>query len=100
MAILGFTAMWLPAFLAVFGVFYFLLGEPGAVRVGSTAWLLIPLYGPERILPPALVASAVYVVGAVLSGVVNRPWPWVVGALLYAISYDLAMFVLSIDIFC
>ncbi len=49
---------------------------------------------------PTLVASAVYVAGAALSGVVHRPWPWVLGALLSALSYDLVMFLLSVDIIC
>jgi hypothetical protein len=99
-ALLGFGAMWLPAVLAFFGVFYSLLGEEGADRVGSTFWLFIPLCAPEQPLVPTLVASAVYVAGAALSGVVHRPWPWVLGALLSALSYDLVMFLLSVDIIC
>lgn len=99
-AFLGFTAMWLPALLAFFGVFYALWGEDGADRVGSTVWLSIPLCAPEQPFASTLVASAVYVAGAALSGVVHRPWPWVLGALLAALSYDLVLFVLSVDFIC
>lgn len=99
-ALLGFGAMWLPAVVAFSGVFYSLFGEAGADRVGSTAWLLIPLCAPEQPLMPTVVASAVYVAGAALSGAVHRPWPWVLGALLSALSYDLVMSALSIDVVC
>ena len=100
MALLGFGAMWLPAVLAFFGVFYALLGEDGAARVGSTFWLLIPLCAPEDPFVSTLVASAVYMAGAALSGVVHRPWPWLLGALLSALSYDLVLFVLSVEFLC
>ena len=99
-ALLGFGAMWLPAVLAVLGVFYALLGEEGAERVGNTFWLLLPVCAPEQLLVPTLVASAVYVAGAALSGLVHSPWPWVLGALLSALSYDLALHVLSADLIC
>lgn len=97
---LGFAAMWLPAFLAFFGVSYALWGEGGADRVGSTVWLFIPLCAPEQPFVSTLVATAVYVAGAALSGVVHRPWPWVLGALLAALSYDLVLFVLSVEFIC
>ena len=100
MALLGLGAMWLPAALAYHGVFYALLGEEGADRVGSTFWLLIPLCAPEQPFVSTLVASAVYMAGAALSGLVHRPWPWVLGALLSALSYDLVLYVLSVDIIC
>ena len=99
-ALLGFGAMWLPAVLAVSGGFYALLGEEGAERVGSTWWLLIPLCVPEQPFVSTLVASVVYGAGAVLSGLVRRPWPWVLGALLSALSYDLVLYVLSVDMSC
>lgn len=100
-ALLGFGAMWLPAVLAFVGVFYFLWGEGSAADlIGSTSWLFLPLCGPTQPLVPTLVASAVYVAGAGLSGVVHRPWPWVLGALLSALSYDLVMFALSVDLIC
>lgn len=98
--LLGFGAMWLPAVLTVSGVTYALLGEEGAERVGTTWWLLIPLCTPEQPFVPTLVASAVYTAGAALSGLVQRPWPWVLGALLSALSYDLLMDVLSVDLHC
>ena len=65
--------------------------------VGSTAWLLLPLYAPEQVIAPTLTASAVYVAGAALSGMLRRPWPWLLGALLSALSCDLVIFVLSVD---
>ena len=99
-ALLGFGAMWLPAALAVRGVFHALLGEEGADRVGSTWWLLTPVCAPEQPVVSTLVASAVYVAGAACSGLVHRPWPWVLGALLSALSYDLVLYVLSVDITC
>jgi hypothetical protein len=99
-ALLGFGAMWLPAALAINGVFYALWGEEGADRVGSTFWLLIPLCAPEQPFVSTLVASAVYMAGAALSGAVHRPWPWLLGALLSALSYDLVLFVLSVDFIC
>ena len=90
----------MPAVLAFSGALYLPLGDEGAGRVGSTAWLLLPLCGPEQQVVSALVASAVYVAGAALSGVDQRPWPWVLGALLSALSYDLAVMILSIDFVC
>ena len=93
-ALLGFGAMWLPAALAFLGVLY-----PND-DFGSTAWLLLPLCAPEQVIAPTLTASAVYVAGAALSGVLRRPWPWVLGALLSALSYDLVIVVLSIGSVC
>lgn len=100
LAFLGFGAMWLPAVLALSGVFSAALGPEASNYVGTTGWLLIPLCAPEQLVVPTLAASAVYVVGAGLSGLMHHPWPWVLGALLSALSYDLVLVVFSIDFFC
>lgn len=99
-ALLGFAAMWLPAVLALTGLARRLVEEESAFPLGSTAWLLLPLCAPEQQLPPALVATAVFTVGAVVSAVVRRPWPWVLGALLSPLSYDAALSVLATDVSC
>lgn len=95
-ALLGFAAMWLPAVLAFFGPFDAAFGADGEYLLGSTAWLLLPLGAPEQILLPTTVATAVFVLGAALSAVWRAPWPWVLGALLSALSYDLVISVFSI----
>lgn len=104
-ALLGFGAMWLPAVLALSGVFLrgifsSTLGHEVSAHVGNTAWLLIPLCAPEQIIMPTLAASAVYVAGAGLSGLLHHPWPWVLGALLSALSYDLVLVMFSIVFSC
>lgn len=99
-ALLGFGAMWLPAVLALSGVFSAALGPEVSGYVGNTIWLLIPLCAPEQLLIPTVAASAVYVAGAGLSGLLHHPWPWVLGALLSALSYDVVLVMFSIDFSC
>lgn len=99
-ALLGLIALWLPAVLAFSGVLYPAFGADGDYPLGSTAWLLLPLCAPEQVVLPTLVATAVHVTGAAVSGAVRRPWPWLLGSLLSALSYDLVILVLSIDSVC
>ena len=71
---LAVTGLWLPALLAVAS-----LG-----RVGSDAatWLSIPLCAPSGValLVPAAPAVAAYLVGLIVSAILQNPWPWVLGA--------------------
>lgn len=99
-ALLGFAALWLPAVLAFSGLFYAAFGGDGDYLLGSTAWLLLPLCAPEQIVAPTLVATAVYVTGAAISGALRRPWPWLLGGLLSALSYDAVILGFSIGSSC
>ena len=97
---LGVAALWLPAVLAFTGLFYLLFGAPESNRMGATAWLFLPLCGPENMVVPAAVALAVYVVGTAVSAATRRPWPWLVGGLAAAVAYDLTLHFRSIDLVC
>ena len=73
-AALAGIGLWLPALLTVAS-----LG-----RVGSDAatWLSIPLCAPSGValLVPAAPAAAAYLVGLIVSAILQNPWPWVLGA--------------------
>ena len=90
-ALLGAATLWLLPVLSFGGLFYLLLGEDRATSIGTTAWLFIPLCGPEDAWTPAVVAIAVYAAGAVGSAVARRPWPWLLGGLAANVAYDLTL---------
>ena len=73
--------LWLPALLAVVS-----LG-----RVGSDAatWLSFPLCAPSGValLVPAAPAVAAYLVGLIVSAILQNPWPWVLGAWTAPLAY-------------
>lgn len=101
LALLGWGLLWLPAVLAFSGVSSLLTGPEGAgPLVGSTAWLFVPLCAPAAPLVPTLAASGVFVLGASLSARSARPLPWLLGALLAPLSYDLVMALLSVEFSC
>ena len=82
------------------GLFFLLLGEDHATSIGTTAWLFIPLCGPEDVWTPAVVATSVYATGAVGSAIARRPWPWLLGGLAANVAYDLNLHLRGVEFIC
>ncbi len=90
------AGLWLPGLLGVFGV----LDDLGPAWAGTTAWLFLPLCGPEHVLPLAALASAVLAVGAVLAVWTQRPWPWLVAACTSPLVYGAVVHAQSVSFQC
>ena len=90
LAVLLWIGLWLPAISYFFTGWYWTLTG----RDLSTAWLLMPLCGPENIvvgtLIPALAAAVVFAVGLKVSAVMDRPWLVIVAAWLAPWAHELA----------
>jgi hypothetical protein len=90
LAVLVWVGLSLPAISYFFTGWYWTLTG----RDLSTAWLLLPLCGPENIvvgtLVPALAAAVMFAVGLKVSVVMDRPWLVTVGAWLAPWAHELA----------
>jgi hypothetical protein len=76
-AALGLVGLWWP------GMTYFLTGWAGPAAETSTAWLIIPLCGPDGYAQwfiPALTASVAAGAGLWTAIARRQPWFWVLGA--------------------
>ncbi len=83
LAVIG---LWLPALVALAGA------TNGRVGLENTMWLVLPLCAPAgaALIVPAICAVATYIVGLVVSAIIRRPWPWVLGALTAPLAYSAA----------
>ena len=89
LAVLVWVGLWLPALsYSLTGWYWALTG-----RDLSTAWLPLPLCGPENMvvgtLVPALAAVVVFAVGLTLSILARRPWIVIIGAWLAPWAHEL-----------
>jgi hypothetical protein len=93
---------WLGLWLLALG--YVLTGWWGLSEVGmSTAWLLLPLCGPDStvgLVVPALVATAVFAAGLVASVLRRQPWLVVAGAWLAPWAHQLALAATATEMIC
>ncbi len=109
LAQLAIAALWCPGLLAIgfFLSFGDQLGSPetseglrlvtGLLQtVGATYWLFLPLTAPADVVTPAMASCAVLAGGAAVSVYVQRPWPWLLGALAAPLAYAGVLLVLDI----
>ena len=99
-AALVWVGLWLPAVSYVLTGWYWALTG----RDLSTAWLLLPLCGPENLVVgtvvPALAATAVFAVGLGASVWRAQPWLAVLGAWLAPWAHELASFAVTPEMIC
>ena len=99
LAVLVWLGLWLPA------ISYSLTGWYWEVagRDLSTAWLLLPLCGPEGmagLVVPAVVATLVFAAGLAASVVRANPWMAVAAAWIAPWSHELALVALGSEMVC
>ena len=96
--VLAWVGLWWPAIVG------FVTGWVlGAAEPISTAWLLIPLCGPDGpgvIALPALVAGLVNATGLVASVVARQPWLWVAAAWVAPWAHHLVLAALPHQYIC
>jgi hypothetical protein len=100
LAVLVWVGLWLPALsYSLTGWYWALTG-----RDLSTAWLLLPLCGPENIvvgtLVPAVAAAVVFAVGLALSTLARRPWIVIIGAWLAPWAHELTFTAVVPEMIC
>jgi hypothetical protein len=92
--------LWLPALSYYLTGWYWYITQ----RDLSSAWLLIPLCGPENMVVgtvvPALAATVVFAAGLVMSMLRRRPWLVMVGAWLAPWAHELAYLSVVSDVIC
>ena len=83
---------------------YALTGWWGLTELGmSTAWLLLPLCGPDGtvgVVVPALVATLVFAAGLVASVLRRQPWLVVAGAWLAPWAHQLTLAATATQMIC
>jgi hypothetical protein len=98
-ALLAWVGLWLPAISYFFTGWYWALTG----RDLSTAWLLLPLCGPDNgagLIVPALAATAIYAAGFVASILRRQPWLVVAGAWLAPWAHELAFAATTAHMIC
>ncbi|SDS37015.1 hypothetical protein SAMN04488543_1600 [Friedmanniella luteola] len=98
-AVLVWVGLWLPAISYTFTGWYWALTG----RDLSTAWLLLPLCGPDSsagLVVPAIAATAVFAAGLVASILRRQPWLAVAGAWLAPWAHDLAFSATTAQMIC